>query len=467
MRHQDNGRVDGRHEEEKPEMRASRGARERGCSETDLSHHHQSIHLEVNDRRPPSMTPSGAKTIVYVGSFRFPNEDAGGTRVLGIGKALREAGYRVVFAGMEHRGRDEDRRADGGYCYEGFSYIPENDLGHGRLSRLKRGVLTYATGTTTMQRLRAMDLSTAHAIIAYGAPSLLLWQLVPFCQRRRLALMADCTEWYDPGHVQGGAMGPFRWDSELRMRWLQPKIGRVIAISSFLDRYYRERGCDTVRIPPLVDMKQLEFQSAAHTVRDDGVLRLVYAGSPGKKDLLVTALRGLCELRSAGAAVELHLVGMSRQAANACIGDGSPVLDELGATIVYHGRVPHPMAMSLVAKADFSILIRPDERFAHAGFPTKLVESLSLGVPVIANLTSDIGEYVRDGNEGIVLAGSDPEAFTAGVRKVLAMSKEQWTAMRGHARQRAVECFDYRNYVTPLKDFVARAIGVTGCERQG
>jgi len=421
----------------------------------------------MNDRGLSSTTPPSSKTIIYVGLFYFPHASVGGTRVLGIGKALREAGYRVVFAGMEHRGREEDRQSDGEYCYQGFSYMPEKDFGHGRLARLKRGLLTHATGTTTLRRLHAMDLSTTQAIIAYQASVPLLWRLMHFCQKRRLALMTDCVEWYDSRQCQGGRLGPLYWDSELCIHWLQPKVGRVIAISSFLEHYYRDRGCEVVRIPPLVDMNQPDRRPVAHVMRDDGTLRLVYAGTPGKKDLLTAAIRGLHELRAAGAPVQLHLVGLSRSAANACLGKYSPLLDELGEALVYHGSVPHPVAMALVAQADFSILVRSDERFAHAGFPSKLVESLSLGVPVITNLTSDIGQYVRDCKEGIVLEGSDPEAFVVGVRKTLAMPKEQWAAMRVHARQRAVECFDYRNYVVPLKDFVERAVVAARGERRG
>lgn len=413
------------------------------------------------------MTPSSSKTIIYVGSFYFPNGNACGTRVLGIGKALREAGYRVVFAGMERRGREEDFLPDGECCYQGFSYVSEKDQGHGRMARLKRGLFTHVTGATTMRRLHAMDLSSTQAIIAYQPSGPLLWQLMSFCRKRGLALVVDSTEWYDPRQVQGGRLGPMYWDSALRMRWLQPKTGRVIVISSFLARYYRDRGCDVVRIPPLVDMDQTGRGPAGLVLRDDGVLRLVYAGFPGKKDLLITAIRGLRELRAAGVPVELHLVGLSRAAADACVGKYSPLLDELGEAVVYHGRVSHSVAMALVAQADFSILVRPDERFAHAGFPSKLAESLSLGVPVITNLTSDIGEYVRDGNEGIVLEGSDPESFAVGVRKALAMPREQWAEMRAHARQRALECFDYRNFVVPLHDFVERAVGAASGEIQG
>lgn len=249
-------------------------------------------------------------------------------------------------------------------------------------------------------------------------------------------------------------MGPFFWDSEMRMRWLQPKAGCVIAISSFLEHYYQQRGCAVLRVPPLIDMMEPARNAVETPPRGDGVLRLVYAGSPGKKDLLGNAILGLSRVIAKGRAVELHLVGPERKTVAACLAEDDELLNELGDRVVYHGRVTQPAAMSLIAQADFSILLRPDKRYAHAGFPTKLVESLSLGVPILTNLTSDIGEYVRDGREGVILADSSPEAFAAGVDRVLEMPRSHWRAMRDDARQRACECFDYRQYAKRLGEFL-------------
>jgi glycosyltransferase involved in cell wall biosynthesis len=402
----------------------------------------------------PTMMPSSSKTIIYIGSFAFPDGDAGGSRVLGIGKALHEAGYQVLFAGTEKRGREEDRQPDGGYAYHGFTYVPEKDQGNGRLSRLKRALFTHMTGETAMQRLRAMNLASAHAIIAYHPSSIFLCRLTSFCRKRGIPLVADITEWYDPGHVPGGRFGLLSWDSELRMRWLHPKLGRLIVISSFLERYYRERGCAVLRVPPLVDMDDEARRATGPLQRENGKLRLVYAGMPGRKDLLGNAIRGLKLVVAKGLPVEFHLVGPVPRAVAACLGQDAGLLDELSQNIIFHGRVTKCTAMSVVAQSDFSILLRPDKRFAHAGFPTKLVESLSLGVPVLANLTSDIGQYVRDGKEGIILADCSPEAFAAGVFRILELPRACWSDMRNAARQRAGQCFDYRKYVGPLKQFL-------------
>ncbi|HEY9175923.1 MAG TPA: glycosyltransferase family 4 protein [Verrucomicrobiae bacterium] len=408
----------------------------------------------MNGREHLTRTSISPKTIIYVGGFSFPDGDAGGLRVLGIGKALREAGYQVVFVGIEKRGRQEDRQPNGAYMYQGFTYVPEEGQGTSGLSRLKRAVLTHMTGSTTMRRLRAMDLAGTQALIAYHPSSLLLCRLAAFCRKRGIALVVDTAEWWDPRQVNGGLLGPSFWDSEVRMRWLQPNVGRVIAISSFLERYYRMRGCAVLRVPPLVDMNDAPHRAAEYFSLGEGVLRLVYAGSPGRKDMLGNAIRGLRLVVSKGVPVELHLVGPGPRTVAACLAQDAWLLDELSKFIVFHGRVAQHSAMGLVAQSDFSILLRPDKRYAHAGFPTKLVESLSLGVPVLTNPTSDIGEYVRDGKEGIILADSSPESFAAGVSWLLELPRARWWDMRYAARHRAGQCFDYRRYAAPLARFL-------------
>jgi len=185
---------------------------------------------------------------------------------------------------------------------------------------------------------------------------------------------------------------------------------------------------------------------------------LVYAGTPGTKDLLGNALRGLKLVRSEGHAVTLDIVGPSRQAVMACIDGDADLLDTLGDAVVIHGRVPQAKVPSLIASADFSLLIRPNQTYANAGFPTKLVESLAAGVPILANRTSDISDYVRDGLEGIVLEDHSPEAFAAGVRKALTLSDGQLRDMRVAARTCAAAAFDFTNYVGQLEAFFTAAI---------
>jgi len=72
--------------------------------------------------------------------------------------------------------------------------------------------------------------------LQWSAP--LIWRLLNFCRERKIKLIADCTEWYDPRDVKYGQFGPFRWIANCACTGFSTKIGSMIAISSFLERYY-------------------------------------------------------------------------------------------------------------------------------------------------------------------------------------------------------------------------------------
>jgi glycosyltransferase involved in cell wall biosynthesis len=77
-----------------------------------------------------------------------------------------------------------------------------------------------------------------------------------------------------------------------------------------------------------------------------------------------------------------------------------------------------------------------------------------MSVPVICNLTSDIGMYVHDGQEGIVVKDCSPAAFADGVQRALSLSVDERMAMRRRARKCAEDNFDYRNWVKPMREFM-------------
>lgn len=392
--------------------------------------------------------------IIYTGSFLFPDGDAAAARVLGIGKALRAAGHEIVFAGWEKCEREQDRQPDNSFAYDGFLYKSQADLRHENLSSIRRLTHYVFSGNNTMKWLNSEDMTGVSAIIVYHGGSVFLIRLALFCRARGIKLIVDCTEWYDPCHF-GWRFGLVRIDTEIRMRLLQSWIGTVIPISSFLEKYYSRKKCRVLRIPPLIDLNDSKWLVFDYTSRiSRNRLKLSYAGTPGKKDLMGDVLHGLAILKAEQISVELHLIGPTRQSVLECLDGDISVLDELGDTIIFHDRVPQTAVPRLLATSDFTILLRPQLRYAQAGFPTKVVESLAAGVPVITNPTSDITEFVRDGIEGILLIDHTVSAFVEGIKRAINLTQSQKLAMRRNAKLRAESSFDYRRYVKKLSAFI-------------
>lgn len=121
------------------------------------------------------------------------------------------------------------------------------------------------------------------------------------------------------------------------------------------------------------------------------------------------------------------------------------------------GRMPCTDTMQIVGTSDFSVLLRPLERYAMAGFPTKVTESMTLGTPVICNLTSDLADYVDDGIEGLVCLDYSVDAFMKTLEGALSLSGKSKSEMRLAARRRAATSFDYRNYLGVMNDFLQNA----------
>ena len=87
-----------------------------------------------------------------------------------------------------------------------------------------------------------------------------------------------------------------------------------------------------------------------------------------------------------------------------------------------------------------------------AGFPTKFVESISAGVPVLTNLTSNLSDYLRDGANGFVLQNENDNALRDSIDKVLSLSREEIDAIRASIDR---STFDYRRYVPKVSEFLS------------
>jgi glycosyltransferase involved in cell wall biosynthesis len=382
--------------------------------------------------------------VLYVGIFKFPDRNAAAIRARGVANALNAAGYTVTFVDQSYA------RA----VKPGRKSSPSQRLA----SAGKRGVDYFLTASSYFQSIRSIDWRRVAAVICYPGSAALILRLMHYCRKYSVPLIIDSTEWYDPSHTMGGRFGPFALDSEFRMRWLHRRAGNVICISSFLAQYYGGKGCNVVRIPPLVSMEGDRYYSDLIVAPEPspGHLSLAYAGVPGRKELFSEIVTGVRASRQQGINVSLQLVGVTEsESSDIMRRSGIRVRDFDGITC--HGWLPREAAVQIIAASDFTVLLRPQKRFANAGFPSKLVESLSLGVPVMANATSDIAEYLRDGGNGYLLSEPTAGALEGAIDRASRLTIEQKNQMRIQARLRTHECFDYRNYVGVLSEFLSTA----------
>jgi glycosyltransferase involved in cell wall biosynthesis len=85
-----------------------------------------------------------------------------------------------------------------------------------------------------------------------------------------------------------------------------------------------------------------------------------------------------------------------------------------------------------------------------------MTESCALGVPMLCNLTSDLADYLRDGENAIVVSEVSVGAFCQALEGALTLSEGQFRNMKRAARVLA-ERFDGSRYANAYTRILAQA----------
>ena len=377
------------------------------------------------------------KRFLYVGGFQLPDKNAAAHRVLSVANILHTLGYEVVFLDVsEEMSTYELSPAHREAGYETYSQ--------------KRAAGIKRWGAYVLNPLHITEVLEKYTdwagVIAYNYPSVALHKLKRICRQRNIRIFADCTEWYQYGFALSVRRIALLFDTFFRMRVVQKKLDGLIVISQYLQKYY-EAHVPLVVLPPLVDKTEPKWSGTESVAGSDGI-HLAYAGSPGAKkdklDVIVHALE-----KSGNSHIVLHVVGITAEEYLKSYRKDEALVAALqtAGKLIFYGRVPHTEALEIVKNADYTIFYRKISKMTMAGFPTKFVESISCGVPVITNRTSDLAQYVRDGINGILLD-------TVRFEEELVCFFEKLKKNDDTVQTVEKDLFDFRTYVSRLESWL-------------
>lgn len=381
---------------------------------------------------------SKEKLVAYVGPYSFPSGGAAARRIYGNCISLKEAGYKVVIASGQVSAKSYDE-------YKGVPVVSLNERVYENLPRALKHLMYFNAGKKTIEWLESLDVKP-HAVILYSGYSPYLIRLIPWCKRNNVRLVFDVVEWYDAPSLLHWFFSPYYFNIELAMRWLNKKCGSLIVISEFLKNYYGGKVERLVKIPPTVDCSAVE---ARVKLEDNNIVRLVYAGNPGRKDSLSLIIQAVQAISSSGRKIELHIAGIANRDLAKYMKISASDKGQLNDAVFCHGILSHEETLELVRNSHYSIVVRPLIRSVQAGFPTKFVESLAVGTPVIANITSDLDLYLKNKVNGLICADSS----LASIKKVISdcFYIANYNEMRVRARETAESFFDAKNYSESFK----------------
>lgn len=365
--------------------------------------------------------------VLYIGGFELPDKNAAAHRVLSNAKMLRKLGKKVVLVGVDKSLNSKcdilNTRSEV-YGFESYAVAYPKD---------NRSWVKYLTNVENYIKV-CNTVGNVEMIILYNFQAIAMRRLMNYCKKISIKCCADVTEW----RSAKGENLVYRIlkdsDTYYRMRLLHKKMDGLIVISRYLEEYYSHCK-NVVNIPALVDCTEEKWKNTYD--KSVNQLRLVYAGTPGIKDRLDKLIEALDGINREYC---LDVIGITAKQYIEYYPKHKELINN--ENICFHGRLSHLDALDFVKKANYSCFLREDNRVSKAGFPTKFVEAISSGTPVLTNKTSNLSDFVYEGTNAILLDSFSEKEMKAVITEIpYFMNVEK-------------EKFDYRNYVSKMKEFL-------------
>lgn len=388
------------------------------------------------------------KIIIYLGNFDRPELNAAGKRVYGNALVFCNLGYKVILIG-------KNGSIDISYPMsygENVAFYSFPDYGLFCINKY----IKYIDGIIAKE-------GKPEYIIRYGSPCLAEFdrRLILFCKKKKIKLIADVVDWL-PSSGNNIIFNLLkRVDTYLEKGIFNTKSDGIITISTYLSKYYERRGCRTVIIPPIVP----EYKKNRS---DNAFIHVVYAGIPFRfgrriknvtevKDRLDLAVKGIAGVIKHGLPVRFDIYGVSKEQYLIAYPDDARIIQSDDIQIQFFGKKSMETVQKAINNADFTILLRERNRATMAGFPTKVVESLSCGTPVITTNTSDLEKYIVNMKTGFFIDISNEKKVVEELIRIFSYDKKLLQIMKKHCFYSRQFCpikfeMSINEFITSLKD---------------
>ena len=387
------------------------------------------------------------KKILYIGQIAIEGS-ASCTHVRNRARFFNNIGYEVY--GLSECPKNEcDKVEDTDflkYVYMKPFHGKGKVRGAGWIADQFLGIHTYN------EIIRALKFILPDIIILYELNSIVVEERIrAYCKKHNIRLIIEVTEWMEVENRKEIATRGIVWQKDIQKRYIDKRCGNIIAISEFLYEHYRNQGCNVIKLPPLV----YDFADKDQIFRDRDVVKLhqvklVFAGTTDFKDYLEPMLKAIRKINNNEIKIIFDVVGPSPDAIESMLECSSPT--QYG--INCYGRLSHENTLSIVRKADFSVLMRENKRYAKAGVSTKFVEAMSLAVPSICTAVGGTDAFVSDGVDGILIKDNSVHEVLDKLVQIVNMDSSKILQMKLNALNTAKQVFSEGQYYNVAKCFL-------------
>lgn len=227
-----------------------------------------------------------------------------------------------------------------------------------------------------------------------------------------------------------------------QMEWLSAKFADHVILANHLWlETYTKRSAPPHKVTVLINYVDREVFYPRRRTRADDRKIVIFPGSLQWHQGLDVAVRAFPKVVSEIPGAELHIYGE---------GQAKPDLIRLAASlglnghVKFFGFVPASEIASVMAEADLGVVPKRADSFGNEAFSTKILEFMSLGIPVVASSTKIDRYYFNDSllrffpsGDSDGLAGEIVQLLRQpGLRRELAARAAEYAELNSWSRRR-------------------------------
>jgi len=301
--------------------------------------------------------------------------------------------------------------------------------------------------------LRSKKKVSKNILYCYDTPNFLTFPFLCFAKLINIKTVVDLVEDYTL--VDTSTMS-FTKKMKLGMQDLLLKkiyvySDAVLVLSNYLKKLMEAKVKNRIPVyfmPITVDMHQ--FQKIKE--RNAKVIKLFYGGSFGDKDGILYLLQAFEVVCKEFPDIEFVLTGKPPKAGMQVVLDHIN-RSEVKNKIKYLGYLSDDEYYKTMNSCDIFCATRINSKYANAGFPFKLGEMLATGKPVLTSDVGDVGTYLKNKVNAIIVT---PESVTEIVEGLAFLLKhpDEAGAIGSKGWAVADKYFNAEKRVVELKEFM-------------
>ncbi len=235
-------------------------------------------------------------------------------------------------------------------------------------------------------------------------------------------------------------------------RWILPRSDHVFVQSATMAEDFAAYGIERSRMTPIVtgiDLAGVTPKSPSAPRRDSGEITVAYLGTMVRERRLEVLVDMLAELRHSGLAARLLFVG------DGAVPDDRRFIEQraqqlgVAAFVEITGFLPRREALARIRDADIGVSPFFPSPILDVASPTKLVEYLALGLPVVANSHPDQSAVLGESRAGVCVPWG-ARHFARGVRWLARRNAGELAQMSEKGREWVDR---HRSYASIADDF--------------